>query len=199
MKTPGATLTTVLALVGGLLCASAANAAPTETPSVAALARQIAEQKKEIDDLKKSVMKLQFENSIQEAKYQTVYFDPMIEGFQRIDANFGSFAVSLADVEAYGDGVRVKVSLGNLSAADFSGVKLALRYGRRQPNVTVGNENWASSYQAWDASLQSKEHAVVSRVEAGSWNPIPVILPGIEPKDFGFLEIRITTNTVHLR
>lgn len=56
------------------------------------------------------------------------HFSPMDEGFQRIDAGLHSFAVSVEDVVPYGDGVNVRLDLGNPSTASYSGLKLLLRY-----------------------------------------------------------------------
>src|ERR1022692_3175117 len=55
-------------------------------------------------------------NSLDE-QWTTAEFDPTDSSYQRVDAKpgIGSFAISVQDVQPFGDGVRVKLNLGNPS------------------------------------------------------------------------------------
>jgi hypothetical protein len=54
-----------------------------------------------------------------------------------LDANVGTFAVSLADVRPFADGVKIRLNLGNLSSVTFAGATLALKYARRADFTTL--------------------------------------------------------------
>jgi|ERR1035438_8670424 hypothetical protein len=124
-------------------------------------------------------------------RYQTAELDPSEPKFQRIDTDVGSFAASVDDVSPFGDGVKVKISLGNLSSASASGVSLHLTYGPRQTSGDDPTE--------WLKKLQIKDADITTALLPGSWNPVPVVLPGIDPKQFGYLAISMNVKTISLR
>jgi len=131
-----------------------------------------------------------------EQQYSTAQFDPASKGFQRVDANFGSFAVSLDDVKQFADGVKVRLNIGNLSSATFAGAKLSLRYGPRQPDPNA--ENYADAYSAWSEAVKSKDEDISQEIRPANWNPVQIALPGIAESKFGFLEVKIMTNHIQL-
>jgi hypothetical protein len=130
------------------------------------------------------------------AKRLTAEFDPAEASYQRIDANVGTFAVSLDDVRPFADGVRVTLKLGNLSSATFNGAKLSLSYNKRMP--AQGAENYANEISTWFGSLKTQEQTISSALQPGRWNPVHVVLPAIEPKDFGYLSVSIETDQLSL-
>jgi hypothetical protein len=124
--------------------------------------------------------------------YGQATLDPAQRGFARVDANVGTFAVSLNDVQPFADGVRVHLDLGNLSSATFgSTTTLNLKYGKRMPQESQG-------WPVWKASLREKKETVTEKLLPGHWNPVQVVLPGIEAKDFGYLEVSISTDMVYM-
>jgi hypothetical protein len=125
-------------------------------------------------------------------------FDPTDSKFQRIDAGagVGSFAVSVEDVRQFGDGVRVRINLGNLTTARIAGAKLSLEYGPRKP--VFGGQDYAQKRSLWEQAIQKREQDVLDRLIPGSWNPVSVVLPQIEEKNFGYLKVSIETKTIEL-
>lgn len=161
------------------------------------LASKVEELTKQAGDLSRRLRRLEIRYSLEQEANSYGVFNGTDEGFQRIDANFGTFAVSVKDLQSYGNGSRIKVNLGNLSSATFKGVKLKLKYGEPEPSIET--DNFFELHQAWEASLKQKENDVLQDVLPGSWNPVQVTLPGVEPKRFGYLEVRIETNVITLR
>lgn len=183
---------TAAALVGGCAQSQAPNDQSAVIKALAArvdeLSEQLDKQRQDIDSHAGAITVLQS----QVANYSEVVLDPAQRGFGRVDANVGTFAVSLSDVQPFADGVRVRLELGNLSSATFGGTTtLNLKYGRRKP------ERW-QDWAAWNASLREKKEAVTERLLPDHWNPVHVVLPGIEAKDFGYLEVGISTETVYM-
>jgi len=133
-----------------------------------------------------------------EQQWTTAEFDPTDWSYQRVDAKpgIGSFAISVQDIQAFGDGVRIRLNLGNPSTAVVSGVGLKLRYGPRVP--APSDPDFGQHYSTWLNSLQSKDEELTAELRPGSWNPISVTLPKIDTKNFGHLEVSISNKTISL-
>ena len=133
--------------------------------------------------------------SIQSTLYRIGRFDPTEALYQRVDSptGFGSFAVSVRDISALGDGVRVKLDMGNLTTAAFTGVKLELKYRPRHPDYSDSDK-----VIAWQTALKTKSVTLPETLLAGHWNPVMVTLPGIAVSQFGYLEVSVETNMISL-
>lgn len=167
-------------------------------PSVTAQLTALSKRMDGIDDqLKKMDTTLTLDDlqiTALQSPHGSANFDPTDSRFQRIDSDLASFAVSIVDVAAYGDGVRIKLNLGNPMAAGVGGVTLHMKYGPRQPV----SSNESGVYPKWWAQLKSKDVDLPSNLKGASWNPTTVVLPGIDPKDFGYLQLSIDTKTIFL-
>jgi Protein of unknown function (DUF3251) len=190
---------------GLMSCQQTAPPSAPNTPVLTAPASIPPETQARINVLEQNVRtmntrlyKLEAFKLTQEGAYQTGTFDPTESTFQRIDApsGFGSFAVSVKDVQAFGDGVRVQINFGNLTTAAFSGVTLKMRYGPRAPDMS--DAEWAGKYDLWNAALKTKELSLTQDLHPGSWNPVNVTLPGIAADRFGYLELSLNTTSVSL-
>jgi hypothetical protein len=151
---------------------------------VAALETQLQEVSKEAAKAAVGVYRLQ-------SQYTSAEFDPSDSTFQRIDSGIATFAVSVQDVSQFGDGVKLKLNLGNLTAASIVGVTLHISYGPREPT--------GEGYYDWFNNLKKKDAEILETLVPGSWNPTTVVLPGIEAKNFGYVGVSIDTKTISLR
>jgi hypothetical protein len=170
----------------------------TTAPDLRALTKRLAVLEKEVHELESKRISSDLTDALEKMRYSVATFDPAEAGFQRIDTSFGMFAVSFEDVQPFADGIKVTISLGNPSSASFNGVVANLKYGPRQ-NMQIGDADSSAKYAAWSASLQSKEVTLNEILRPGKWNPVSVILPNIDPKNFGYLEVRLTTSTLSLQ
>lgn len=149
-----------------------------------------------INSLESKVMRLELNVNRQTNRYKAAEFDPSEETYQRIDSDVASFAVSLSNLQAYGDGSRITVKVGNPNAATFNNVKLNVKYGPRWPDSS--DPKFSEKAAEVEKQVRSKEITLTKNIVAGSWNPNPIVLPGIKPEVLGFLEISIITDTVFL-
>jgi outer membrane murein-binding lipoprotein Lpp len=124
----------------------------------------------------------------------TAVLDPAQPVYMRVDANVGTFAVVMNDVHPFADGVKVRLNLGNLSSATFAGATLELKYGRRLSRFD--EPDYATKFQVWSKTLHEKQESVTARLLPGHWNPVQVVLPGIDAKDFGYLQVSMSTNMI---
>lgn len=144
------------------------------------------------------VSAIEFSKSLDDTKFASADLDPGDMTFQRIDTELGSFVVMIKDVQPFADGVKVTVSFGNPSAAQFNGVEVKLRYGARKPPFSWG-EGSLEKMKSWSESLQSKDMTLTEPLLPGNWNSIAIPLPNIKQDEFGYLEVKLSTNKVSLR
>jgi hypothetical protein len=174
------------------LVACQPNASPTP-PQNDALAARVSALESKLQAVSQEAATAQVGIYRIENRYADGVFDPSEPAFQRIDAaGVVSFAVSVADVTQFGDGVKVKLNLGNLSSATVQGVILHITYGPRMPTEA------SASFTAWQSSLKKKDADVTEALLPGNWNPVPVVLPGIDQKNFGYVELSIDAKTLVL-
>lgn len=191
-------MTWALALLTDTWAATPPPGSQAVAPDAASLAKRLSKLEKEVNELSMRVLKNEMTSALDDMRFTSAEFDPSESKFQRIDTSLGSFAVSIQNVEPFADGIRVTLNLGNLSSARFNGATLNLRYGARN-NIQVTDADSSSKFSAWFASLQSKDIDITDSLLPGNWNPVEIVLPSIEPKEFGYLEVKIKTNTISLR
>ena len=172
-------------------------ASSNSTAELIQLKNQVVELKATIDEQARSIRLLKFTQQQLKRRNATATFDTTSEGFQQVDSDISPFLISIHDVKPYGDGTRLTIRIGNVAAADFSGVSLNLQYGRKAPESEDGSldfEELAKPYYA----TKDKEHKVLERIKASSWNPTTVTLPGVKPDELGYITIAIQASQVFL-
>jgi hypothetical protein len=145
--------------------------APPAAPQTDALAARVTALEEKLDYLHKTVSQNSVDIFVLKSRHQEAEIDPSDPKFARVDTDVGSFAIAVTDVSPFGDGVKLKVDLGNLTSASVSGVKLHLTYGARMGN--------SETYTAWSDKLKHKDAEILTPVLPGSWNPVSVVDPRI--------------------
>lgn len=150
---------------------------------VATLEKRTAELESTVKSLKDSVDRLDREKSfdqfIREAE-SVAYLTPGSEGYSVIQMDLGHMTVMLHNVQAYANGTRITLRLGNLTSATINGAKAKLEWGRVDAKGTPDNDNARSR----EVSLR-----------AGAWTEVNVALEGVPPAEFGFVRVREMTHT----
>lgn len=170
---------------------------------VDALAKQIEKLQQElsslqqkIEDFDKRISSVELQQFLSHS-YESATFDPAEAGpFQRLDTSMGSLAVSIQDVQPFANGIKVKLHIGNLTAANMTNVQLKAKWGKRMPKF--GFENFNSLYKEWENSLQEKTIPLTVELKSGWWNNVTFTLSNILPQDFGYLNISIETSQISL-
>lgn len=150
----------------------------------------------EVKDLREQLSKLEIQLNMHEflqEAYKSAVFDPAADqGFQRVDSSVCSFAVSIEDVQPFADGSRVRISIGNLSAADVTDVKLKVEWGARIP------KQGGRKLVDWQKSLQEKTIPLTERLRSGYWNRVAFTVPGTPPQQLGYLKLSMETGQIFL-
>jgi len=103
--------------------------------------------------------------------------------------------VSLQDVSSYVDGVRVRLHIGNLTTATVNGGTFQVKWGLREPPM---DNDYATKFREWKKSLREKSVDFSDTLRAGTWNNVTLVLPGLAPAQFGYLELSMTTSSISL-
>ena len=110
--------------------------------------------------------------------YQTVVLDPkLLRVYQRLDANLGTFLISLESITVDKNDLKITLNVGNPSTMAFHGFKL---------NAT------------WGANVK-KEFSLTEVLKPGTWNKVSFILPKTTPKELERLELVLVTDRIHLK
>ena len=114
--------------------------------------------------------------------------------FQRLDTDSGFFLVSVAEVVPYLNGYKIRLKIGNPSAAAYSGVKLMVKWSTAYDSAKYTE----ASYNEWKKGLQEKEMSLVDTLEAGRWNSVELILAPATTEQLGVVTLSMSTDTLSL-
>jgi len=169
-----------------LMVATSCDDAGDETRD-AALSKQLIELKTEVDGLRRDVETLRQESATTDAMKrleEVAYLTPGAEGYSLVTTDLGRMTVSLADVQPYANGSRVKLNFGNLTSATITGAKATLEWG------SVDEKGMPQT-----ASTRSREIRFTESLRAGAWTYVPVVLEGVPPSELGFVRIKEVGHT----
>jgi hypothetical protein len=157
---------------------SSENELAENKKSLAAMRELLAQ---EIVTLNKTIADLQAKIAALEATkvpYNSVVLDPkLLRVYQRLDANLGTFLISLESVAVDRNDLKVTLNIGNPSTMAFHGFKLNA---------------------AWGGGLRN-EYSLTEVLKPGAWTKVSVTLPKIKPKDLERLELTMSTDRIHLK
>lgn len=147
---------------------------------------------KRIVGLERRVYELEYQNR----KDDTAVLDiSRLDGpYQRLNANSGTFLVSLKNIERYLNGYKVTISIGNVSSATFKGFDLTMTWATAEPSIGANIDGWSK----WYDSRKSKTETYTQELLPGSWNQVEMILLPVRADELGYLEVSLATNTVRL-
>lgn len=136
---------------------------------------EITELKLKISNLQTELSSLQFENSWRESA--TLYAGET--KYTLVEADVGTFATAMRSVQPYANGVRVRISMGNLTAAHINELSFVANYG------SVDDKGLPQF-----SSAKEKEVTFDRQIKSGSWNDTVIELPNISPEKFGYVQLK---------
>lgn len=156
-----------------------------------------------ITELETKVTELEWDllsTKLQAEKFSSANFDPAEgKGYQRLDTSSGTLLVALSDVRPYLDGVKVKLELGNIQNASYSGFEISSEYSRRYPKYIKDQpEQNKNNREEYESSKRKKEEKFTQLLKAGAWNTVEITLPDIKPSEFGKIELKVKMPIVRL-
>jgi hypothetical protein len=146
---------------------------------------------KRIQELEQKVLALEV-NSFKDFSVDLDVAHP--DRYQRLSSNTGTFLVSFSNAERYLDGYKIRLSIGNITTATFSGFELTLRFGTKEPEAGVGHD-WLE----WYRTVRTKTETFTRELKPGRWNVVEIIVLPARPDELGYLQVRLRTDEVMLQ
>ena len=132
--------------------------------------------------------------------YKEARFDPTGEhGFQRVDANIGTFLVVLDNVQPYLDGQKITLLIGNPNYVIFNGLTLNVSWGPREPEwgkIANDADELGKASKAYAEGQHNKEIKLTDTLRPATWNKVRITIAPAKAEQFGQLGISIMTNQV---
>lgn len=94
---------------------------------------------------------------------------PSDTGYSTMKFDVGVLVVSLADVQPFANGSRIKLVFGNPTSARVQGLKLKLEWGGKE--------------------IKTREHTLTETLLPGSWVNVTIPLDGVPPDQFTGLRL----------
>jgi hypothetical protein len=141
-----------------------------------------------LDSLESRVRMTELVQDLQRDEGRAAYLTPGSDGYTAVRMDIGVVTVSVADIEPYANGSRVRLKFGNTTAATIDGAKMTIEYGPIDAKGYPINE-----------STKTRDASFTESLPPGSWKTVPVILEGVPPTALGFIRVQNLTNTgIHL-
>jgi hypothetical protein len=112
--------------------------------------------------------------------------------------------VACKGAEAYLDGQKLILHIGNPYNMTYSGFDLKAEYGSRPepyPSEPTPEEisEWQSKNDEWQKTLKQKSLSFTTELPPGSWTKVEMILTPAKPEEVAYIRISMITNQVSLR
>ncbi|WP_109478147.1 DUF3251 domain-containing protein [Paraburkholderia sp. C35] len=175
---------------------------PAKDPEVTSLSETVKElraQVAQMDQMRANNAKLEQRVSMLEVQQKwaqdtTSMLDVTDKGYSIAKTNLGELLFAVQDMTPYGNGVKLKLLVGNPGMATYNGAKLNFKWGK---SLDISQPDF--SYGDWEKSLHSKELTVPNTLYPGTWNPVEVILAPAKPDETAYLSVAASLNNVQLR
>ena len=130
---------------------------------------------------------------IKAATDKIVVLNPASRRFTKIEANSGTFLISVQKMEKIDNGYQLLLNIGNPNTPTYSGIKMVFRWGQKwDPSFAK------LTYEEWRRSLQAAEYTYNGVLEPGSWTDVAVDLVPAQVNLIEYIECEMEINTVKL-
>lgn len=149
----------------------------------------------EIDSLKNQINLLESDinelyNKINQLNRNYAIFDPSSKGYATINAETGSFVVTLDNLNKYANGYKATFKIGNPNLITYDQVKLHISWGEAYDGKKAYNE--------WLNALKSEDVVIDKSLLPGVWNKVTVVLSPATASETGAIFLSISTNSIYL-
>lgn len=107
--------------------------------------------------------------------------------YDTMDSSAGTFVVLIRDIQPYMDGYKVKLGIGNLSSATYSGFKLTASY---QKGLFLFLDSAEPSGE--------KNYSFTNELKPGHWTNVDIIVAPASADEFKYLNLSIETDNIRL-
>lgn len=113
------------------------------------------------------------------------------QGYGIARTKHGPFLINVEKVEPYMDGVKLKVSIGNITNATFSGADIVAKWGREYKN--------GDDFDEWEKAQKEKKITTPVTFFPGSYASVNLILTPAKSDEIKTIKIGIQFDRLSLR
>jgi hypothetical protein len=62
----------------------------------------------------------------------------------------------------------------------------------------MGEKDWPKQFASWQKSLLEKDISFTEELRPRTWNNVNLVLAGVPPQNFGYLELQMETKQIKL-
>lgn len=154
----------------------------------------------ELKELRSEINQLRRRISSLEASEATVSTEE--EGYDVARTKFGPLIVSTRSATPYLDGYKVTLRIGNLTSANFNGVKLNLAWGiprvKTDAPLHAGLDDF-DEWLKWHKLQKKKEVALTTTLDSGAFIDIEVTLTPAKPEEIKSFTVGFELDQLQLR
>lgn len=187
---PKLLLTSIFAIIISLIITSCEQNNNNEA-AILKLEKILVEQKADLNELKKEILEISaqlYKMKIEKFSTQVATFNPDNKEFQIIQTSLGMFFIQIDNIQPYGNGYKVFVSIGNPNFATFSNINIKITYGKSDKN---GNFDLLSAH--------NYKTTLLKNLLPGFWNNESFILAPAEKEDLQNIWIHIEPTQTALK
>lgn len=176
----------IIAYVGVVLAFYAAFS--KEEPKQDAVPDKIAPLESRIDEIQRSVTKLEIANILRDKSSATLQTNT--EDYSLLNTGSGNFLISTKDVRKYANGYKIDITIGNPNFITFTDVAATVEYGPAYDEKLT--------YQQWQKSLKSTRVNLDKPILPATWNKFVLTIAPAKEEDLGYISLKLDTNKVML-
>lgn len=175
----------VAAVLAG--CGPQIDAPAPSQPSASAPADKQAELADRVEYLSAEIGDLRDRVDALESGAATVTTDG--NGYDVARTRFGAFTVSTRGATPYLDGYKVRLRIGNLTTANFTGATLKLEWGPPYNSMRASERR---------KNMKKKDVNIPNRLTSGSFTEVDVILTPAKPEEIKTFTVGLELNQLGL-
>jgi LysM repeat protein len=175
-----------------------------------AIGPEIGNLKKQLTNLQSLTSDLQLKMFSKSDALEPAVVSPTEKGYGVSHNQYGAFPVIVEDAQSYLDGYKLRLRIGNTTAATMTGVSLVITYGLREPAFPsdykkLSETEKQKAFQEYDEKLRESEKSRRTlSVDAdrdfmsGSWNTVDVMISPAKPEELGRLAVMVNATGMKL-
>jgi outer membrane murein-binding lipoprotein Lpp len=130
--------------------------------------------------------------------------------FEVARTDYGSFPVSVTDIQPHQNGYRVTLSIGNPLTANVIAGSISIKYGPlppteekasdpKDPNADKKAElDFLQAQIKWKQDLQTVSQNITQPIVGGMWTSVDVIIAPVKADDLSYMEVFLAPTQITL-
>jgi hypothetical protein len=143
-----------------------------------------------VDSLRERVQDLEYRLSSE----GVAMVDCAKPGYDRLTTSLGTFLISCDNAQAYLNGYRLRLRIGNVTSGTYFSPEVAIKWMAGRYDDLLEGAGDSTSGKVGRTTVQ-----LTTDLMPGSWTPIDVVLAPATAEQLNYIEVRLSVDEVSLR